>query len=142
MNINSGITLGILWVTCVTVVLKQNLWNTFSFRCPFFAPKRNPLFKSLHTMEPFILNFEKNMLTNGLLFGSDRYGIVINLVLLKSTTITYLKSTKCFERPLIDQWSSPILLKRLWEKSYKNVFVFWKCSNACFFIDYSNLHLI
>ena len=65
----SNLVLGMLWVPCVTVVLKQNLQNisvTFLiFRC------RKSISKSI---------------------------------------ITYLKSIKHFQRPLINQWSYPLPL--------------------------------
>ena len=76
----------------------------FLLRCPFFAVERNDIFKRLHIIKSPILNLEKNILANVLLFGSDKYEKVINVanVVIKST-ITYLKSTERFERPLIDQ---------------------------------------
>ena len=73
----------------------------FLLRCSFFAVERNHVLKSLHNIKPPILNFEKNILKNVLLFGSDKYEKIINVGILKST-MTYLKSTKYFERPLIN----------------------------------------
>ena len=62
------------------------------------------------------MNLEKNILTNVLLFGADKYEKTTNVGISKPT-ITYLTSTKRFERPLIDQLSYPVLLK----DSEKNV---------------------
>ena len=62
------------------------------------------------------MNLEKNILTNVLLFGADKYEKTANVNILKPT-ITYLTSTKRFERPLIDQLSYPVLSK----DSEKNV---------------------
>ena len=71
----------------VTVVLK---YIPFLLRCPLFpCRKKSP-----------ILNLEKNILTNVLLFGSDKYDKVITVDISKSP-IVYLKSTKRFEKPLI-----------------------------------------
>ena len=47
--------------------------ENLALRDPFFTAERNHLVKSLQNIKPPILNLEKNMLTNLLLLGSDKY---------------------------------------------------------------------
>ena len=74
----------------------------FLLRCPFFNDERKKLFKSLHNIKLSILEFQKDFVANILLFGSEKFEETINKKILQST-ITYLKSSSLFERPLINQ---------------------------------------
>ena len=75
----------------------------FLLRCPFFNCERKKLFESLHNIKPAILEFQKGFLSNIQLSDSDKFEETINRKILQST-ITYLKSSSRFERPLNDQW--------------------------------------
>ena len=74
----------------------------FLLRCPFFSCERKKLFESLHNIKPAILEFQKGFLGNIQLSDSDKFEETINRKILQST-ITYLKSSSRFERPLNDQ---------------------------------------
>ena len=64
--------------------------------------KKKKLFKSLHDIKPSTLEFQKDFLSNILLFGFDKSEETINRKILPST-INFLKSSSRFERPIIDQ---------------------------------------
>ena len=83
----------------------------FLLRCPFFNDERKKLFKSLHDIKPSILEFQKDFVANILLFGSDKFEETINKKILQST-ITYLKSSSRFERPLINHEASFLSLNK------------------------------
>ena len=75
----------------------------FLLRCSFFNDERKkPYLKSFITKKTFISEFQKDFLTNILLFGYDKFEETINRKILQST-ITNLKSSSRFERPLIDK---------------------------------------
>ena len=59
----------------------------------FFNHERKHFFESLHDIKLSLLEFQKDFLTNKLLFGSNKF----------EETITYLKASSGFEGLLIDQ---------------------------------------
>lgn len=62
----------------------------FPLLYPFVTAEKNDLLNRLHNIKSRILNLEQKMLTDVLLFGSDKYEKVISGNVLKST-ITYVK---------------------------------------------------
>ena len=68
----------------------------------FFNHERKHFFESLHDIKLSLLEFQKDFLTNKLLFGSSKFEETINRKAIWST-ITYLKASSGFEGLLIDQ---------------------------------------
>ena len=71
----------------------------FFLCCPLFAEKRQKFLNSLFKIDVSFKNLNDEMLSDILLFGSDKYkDTVIKEILVH--TINFLKTTKRFERPL------------------------------------------
>ena len=69
----------------------------FLLRCPRFSIQRRVLLDSVSDiLQNDINNLQNDVLTELLLYGSNRYNIIANKLLLEST-IRYLKSTKRFK---------------------------------------------
>ena len=68
-------------------------------RCPFFAENGQKLLNSLFKINVSLKNLNDEMLSDILLFGSDKYKDTVNKEILVYT-INFLKATKRFEKPL------------------------------------------
>ena len=79
-------------VQYVTVVLRENPSNI----------SKKKIFDSLHDIDPSVLKFQEDLLTNILSFGCDKCEETVNKKTLQST-VTYRKSTNHLKRSQIDQ---------------------------------------
>ena len=72
--------------------------------CQFFANERQKLWwcTDVYRIDALIKNLNEESLIDVLLYSSDRFNESKNKQILLHT-ICYIQSTKCFERPLIDQ---------------------------------------
>ena len=68
-------------------------------RCPFFAENGQKLLNSLFKILVSLKNLNDEMLSDILLFGSDKYKDTVSKEILVYT-INFLKTTKRFEKPL------------------------------------------
>ena len=76
--------------------------DLFSLRCLFFfAENRQKLLNISIKIDASLKKFNDEMLLDTLLFGCDKYKETINKEVFLHT-INFLKTTKCFERPLFD----------------------------------------
>ena len=85
-----------------SVQIRSFFWSVFGH---FPHSERKNLVDSLHGIKTSILKFQDDFLTNILLFSSMKREETVNKKILQST-VTYLKLTNRFERPLIDQLHS------------------------------------
>ena len=67
----------------------------------FFAENRQKLLNISIKIDASLKKFNDKMLLDTLLFGCDKYKETINKEVFLHT-INFLKTTKCFERPLFD----------------------------------------
>ena len=74
----------------------------FFLHCPFFANERKQLLNGLYKRHPSLQNFNAKSVIDILLHESDKFNESEHKEILLHT-VNYIKSTKCFERPLIDQ---------------------------------------
>ena len=104
--------------------------DDFFLRCPFFTENRKKLLNSLFKIDVSLKNLNDEMLSDILLFGSDKYKDTVNKDILVHT-INFLKTTKRFERPLFS-WSLLPLYDQLFNFSSSSTFVLLTCGNiAC-----------
>ena len=68
--------------------------------CPFFKDERKKLFENLQNIKPYILEFQKDFLTNILLFGSNKFEETINGKVIQSK-ITNLKLSSRLKDPYL-----------------------------------------
>ena len=69
--------------------------------CPFFTVNRKILLYGLFKIDLSLINLKDHLLLDILLYDSDKYkGTVSKEILLH--TVSFIKNTKCFERPLFD----------------------------------------
>ena len=73
----------------------------FFLCCPFFAINRQKLLNELLKIDPSLRNFKDELLLDIILYGSDKYNDIVNKEILLHT-ISSIKNTKRFERPLFD----------------------------------------
>ena len=73
----------------------------FFLRCQFFANERQILFEKLYLIDSSIKDLNEASLLSILLYGSENFNDQANKEILLHL-IDYVKSTKRFERPLID----------------------------------------
>ena len=78
---------------------KTERTDHFFLRCPFFTEIRKKLLNSLFKIDVSLKNLNDEMLSDILLFGSDKCKDTVNKDILVHT-INFLKTTKRFERPL------------------------------------------
>ena len=78
---------------------KTERTDHFFLRCPFFTEIRKKLLNSLFKIDVSLKNLNDEMLSDILLFVSDKYKDTVNKDILVHT-INFLKTTKRFERPL------------------------------------------
>ena len=71
-------------------------------RCQFFANERQKLRDDVYRIDASIINLNEEPLIDVLLYGSDRFNDSKNKQILLHI-ICYVRPTKRFERPLIDQ---------------------------------------
>ena len=72
------------------------------FLCfPFFAINRQKLFNDLLKTDPSLRNLKDELLLDIILYGSDKYNDIVNKEILLHT-ISFIKNTKRFERPVFD----------------------------------------
>ena len=69
---------------------------------PFFAINRQKLLIDFLKMDPSLRNLKDELLLDIILYGSDKYKDTVNKDVLLHT-ISSLKKTKRFERPLFDR---------------------------------------
>ena len=83
---------------------KSETTSPIFLRCQFFANERQKLWwcNDVYRIDAFIKNLNEESLIDVLLYSSDRFNESKNKQILLHT-ICYIQSTKCFERPLIDQ---------------------------------------
>ena len=74
----------------------------YFLRCPFFNSHRKKLLDSLYEIDISLKGINNTTLVDILLFGSDSYSENINKNIL-SLTLSFIKSTDRFEKPLFDQ---------------------------------------
>ena len=73
----------------------------FFLCCPFFAINRQKLLNELLKIDPSLRNFKDELLLDIILYGSEKYNDIVNKEILLHT-ISSIKNTKRFERPLFD----------------------------------------
>ena len=73
----------------------------FFLRCPFFTINRQKLLNDLLKIDPSLRNLKDELLLDIILYGSDMYNDTVNKEKLLHT-ISFIKNTKRFERPLFD----------------------------------------
>ena len=73
----------------------------FHLRCPFFAINRQKLLNDLLKIDPSLRNLKDELLLDIILYGSDKYKDTVNKEILLHT-ISFIKNTKRFERPVFD----------------------------------------
>ena len=73
----------------------------FFLRCSFFVTERQKLLKNVYDKHFSLQNFSEESMIDILLYGCDRFNELDNKEILLHI-INYIKSTKSFERPLID----------------------------------------
>ena len=73
----------------------------FFLRCPFFAINRQKLFNDLLKIDPSLKKLKDESLLDTISYGSDKYMDNVNKEI-RLHTISFIKITKRFERPLID----------------------------------------
>ena len=88
---------------CVIVAQKLKQQTTSSCVARFFAEKRQKPLNSLFKIDVSFKNLNDEMLSDILLFGSDKYKDTVIKEILVHTN-NFLKTTKRFERPLFS-WS-------------------------------------
>ena len=95
----------------------------FFLGCQFFAHERQKLRDDVYQLDASMKHLNEKSLIDVLLYGSDRFNDSKNKQILLHA-ICYIQTTKCFERPLIDQY-------------YHCVFLLYVCisfiSNATFY---------
>ena len=84
---------------CVIVAQKLKQQTTSSCVARFFAEKRQKPLNSLFKIDVSFKNLNDEMLSDILLFGSDKYKDTVIKEILVHTN-NFLKTTKRFERPL------------------------------------------
>ena len=73
----------------------------FFLRCPFFAMNRRKLLNDMLKLDLSLRNLKDELLLNMILYGSEKYKDTVNKEILLHT-ISFIKNTKRFERPLFD----------------------------------------
>ena len=73
----------------------------FFLRCPFFAINRQKFFNDLLKLDPSLRNLKDELLLDIILYGSGKYKDTVDKEILHHT-ISFIKNTKRFERPLFD----------------------------------------
>ena len=74
----------------------------FFLRCQCFAKERQKLCDDVYQLAASIKHLSEESLIDVQLYGLDRFNNSKNKQILLHT-ICYIRATKCFERPLIDQ---------------------------------------
>ena len=70
-------------------------------RCSYFSINRQKLLNDLPKIDPSLRNLKEELLLDVILHGSDKYKDTVNKEILLHT-ISFIKNTKSFERPLFD----------------------------------------
>ena len=94
MNTNSTIISRILYLLC-DCGTKTETTVHFFLCCPFFVTERQKLLNNVYDKHFSLQNLNKKSMIDILLYGCDNKEIILD-------TIDYIKSSKHFERPLID----------------------------------------
>ena len=80
---------------------KTETTDHFFLRCLFFTINGQNLLNGLLKINPSLRNLKDELLKHMILYGSDKYKDTVDKEVLLHTT-SFIKNTKCFERPLFD----------------------------------------
>ena len=84
----------------MTVAPKLKQQTTISCVARFFAINRQKLLNDLLKIDPSLRNLRDELLLDIILYSSDKYNDTVNKEILLHT-ISFIKNTKLFERPLL-----------------------------------------
>ena len=80
---------------------KTETTDHFFLRCLFFTINGQNLLNGLLKINPSLRNLKDELLKHMILYGSDKYKDTVDKEVLLHTT-SFIKNTKCSERPLFD----------------------------------------